>query len=548
MAIAPALAYWTRTTRTEKPLRRRHAASAAALATAWILAAAAPATADVLCSYNGVGQIVGVTVTGAANTIQIQVSGQNIVVTNGVAPVSCGTQPTLANTAEIHVDGGAGDETVIFVDPAALVRTNGFEIFTAVDLKGQGFGGDSLGLVSPDSGSSFRFGVTNGVGGINTNADEVTGDTDIVYQGQENLRASGGSGVDRFSAAGGAGTGDPINTLIAFDGGGGADALTGGPLGDSITGGEGADSLSGGDGDDLLDGSAGDDLIAGDAGTDSVRFQTAATGVTLDLAVAGPQDTVAAGLDTLQSVENASGTSFADTLLGDDGPNELRSFAGTDTLVGRGGVDRLLAEFQNDTINSRDGGPDFVDCGDGTDSVEADLAGTDALIACETVAFGAPGPILPGPGPAPDTTAPAFAGRVRALPAEFLVNRRGAAETPIQARARKGTTFRYALSEAATVTFAIKRRARGRRVGGRCRRQTDRNRTRKRCIRLVAMGAFQTAGVAGSNGKRFSGRIGKRALRPGSYVAHVTASDAAGNVSKVAIARFKVLRPPSRTR
>ena len=134
------------------------------------------------------------------------------------------------------------------------------------------------------------------------------------------------------------------------------------------------------------------------------------------------------------------------------------------------------------------------------------------------------------------------------MPSEFLVNRRGAAETPVRAGARKGTTFRYAISEPATVTFAIKRRVRGRRVGGKCRRQTARNRTSKRCIRLVAAGAFQAAGVAGSNRKRFSGRIGKRALRPGSYVALVTARDAAGNVSKVATARFKVLRPPSRTR
>jgi RTX calcium-binding nonapeptide repeat (4 copies) len=467
-------------------------------------------------------------------------------VSNGVAPVSCSTQPTLANTAEIHIDGSAGDETVIFVDPAALIRTNGTEVFSTVDLKGQSFGGDSLGLVASDSGSSFRFGVTGSAAGINTNADEATGDMDIVYLGQESVRASGGAGVDTFSAAGGAGTGSPLDTPIAFEGGGGADVITGSPFGDSLTGDDGADSLSGGDGDDLLDGSAGDDLIEGDAGSDTFRSQTAATGLTLDLAVAGPQNTVAAGLDTVNSVENALGTSDADRLFGDAGPNELRSLAGNDMLDGRGGVDRLSAEFQNDTIVARDGGPDFVNCGDGTDSVAADLAGTDALIDCESVAFGAPGPILPGPGPgpgpAPDTTAPVFAGRVRAVPNEFVVNRRGAAETPVRAGARRGTSFRYVLSEAATVTFAIKRRVRGRRVGGKCRRQTARNRTRRPCIRLVRSGAFQKASVAGPNRKRFSGRIGKRALRPGAYVALVSARDAAGNVSKRTRARFTVLR------
>ena len=144
--------------------------------------------------------------------------------------------------------------------------------------------------------------------GIDTNANDANAEPDIIYQGEEDIDAFGGDGVDTLSAAGGAGTGQPLDTPIAFEGGGGADVITGGPRGDSITGGEGPDSLRGGDGDDLLDGSAGDDLLAGDAGSDSVRFQTAATGATLDLAVSGPQNTIAAGFDTLQSVENASGT------------------------------------------------------------------------------------------------------------------------------------------------------------------------------------------------------------------------------------------------
>jgi hypothetical protein len=528
-------------------LRATQFACAAAVAGACALAGAGPASADVLCTYDGTGQNVNVSVNDAANTIQISVSGQDIVVSNGVAPVSCGpTQPTLANTDEVLVFTGAGDETLIFLDPAALVH-NGAPIDVTASLGGQSFGGDSLRVVAPDTGSSFRFGTL----GINTNAGEASPDEDIVYTGEEDIDAFGGAGVDTLSAAGGAGTGDPLDTRIAFEGGGGADFITGSPFGDSLTGGDGGDSLTGGDGDDLLDGGAGDDLIEGDAGSDTFRVQTAATGLTFDLAVSGPQDTVAAGVDTVHGVENALGTSFADTLLGDDGPNELRSLAGSDTLVGRGGVDRLLAEFQDDTVAARDGGPDFVDCGAGTDTVEADILGTDALIGCESATFGAPGPILPGPGPgpgpgpSPDTTPPAFTGRVRAVPDEFLVKRRGAAETPVTAGAQKGTTFRYALTEAATVTFVIRRRVRGRLVGGRCRRQTARNRARKPCIRLVRVGAFRAEGVAGSNSKRFSGRIGKRTLRPGAYVALVNARDSAGNLSKTSRARFTVLRPPS---
>jgi hypothetical protein len=540
-------------------LRRRLGASLAVFAAACVLIGAPPASAAVTCSYDGLFKIASVDLTGPGDVVEIGVSTGEIVVTQspGVQVTCSGGTPTVTNTNELQVDGvGAQDDTVILNDPAALAP--GFsdepgdnEIEVSIVLGAQSFGGDTLRLLAPGGGSSFRWGTL----GINTNAasTESEPDTDIVYLGEEDIDAFGGTAVDMLSASGGAGTGDPLDTPIAIDGGGGADIITGGAVGDFLTGGDGGDSLGGGDGDDLLDGGSGDDLIMGDAGSDAVRFQTATVGVALDLAITGPQDTIAAGFDTLVDVENASATSFADTLRGTDGPNELNAFTGADTLVGRGGVDRLLGGFQDDSIAARDGGPDLVDCGDGTDSVEADVAGTDALIACESVVFGAPGPVLPGggagggpgggSGAGADTTAPVFTARVRAVPSEFVVNRRGAAETPVRAGARKGTTFRYALSEAATVTFAIKRRVPGRLVGGKCRRQTALNRSRRRCIRLVGTGAFRTAGVAGPNRKRFSGRIGKRILRPGRYVARVSARDAAGNLSNASTTRFTVLRP-----
>jgi RTX calcium-binding nonapeptide repeat (4 copies) len=549
--------------------RRLIGALVAAAAAACMLSAAPRASAEVTCSYDGLLKITGVSLTGPADVAQIGVSAGEIVVTRSPnVPVSCTNgPPTVTNTNELQVYGiGAQDDTVIFDDPAAL--SPGFsdepgdnEIEVSVNLGAQSFGGDTLRLLAPAGGSFFRFGTL----GINTNTTptESERDVDLVYAGEEDIDAFGGTGVDTLSAAGGAGTGDPLDTPIAFHGGGGADLLTGGAVGDFLTGDEDGDTLKGGPGDDLLDGSVGDDVLDGDAGSDSVRFQTATGGVIVDLAAPGPQNTVGAGIDTLLGVENAFGTSNADTLLGNDGANELNAFAGTDNLVGRGGADTLLGGFQDDSIGARDGGPDLVDCGGGSDSVEADLVGTDSLIDCENATFGAPGPILagggsgdgpgedsdpgpgggPGPRTTPDAAAPLFTTRVRAVPSEFLVNRRGPAETLVRAGARRGTTFRYALSEAATVTFAMKRRLPGRLVGGKCRRPTTMNRSRRRCVRLVGVGAFRVAGVAGPNRKRFSGRIGKRTLRPGGYVARVSARDAAGNVSKPASAKFTVLRP-----
>ena len=173
-------------------------------------------------------------------------------------------------------------------------------------LGAQSFGGDTLSVLGLAGGSFFRFGTL----GINTHAmaTEPEPDVDLVYGGEEDIDPFGGTGVDTLSAAGGAGTGDLLDTPIAIHGGGGADLLTGGEVGDFLAGDEDGDTLNGGLGDDLLDGSAGDDLLDGDAGSDTVRFQTATGGVVVDLAATGPQNTMGAGIDTLLGVENALGT------------------------------------------------------------------------------------------------------------------------------------------------------------------------------------------------------------------------------------------------
>jgi hypothetical protein len=150
-------------------------------------------------------------------------------------------------------------------------------------------------------------------------------------------------------------------------------------------------------------------------------------------------------------------------------------------------------------------------------------------------------------GACADVTIPLFYGRASASPASFLVDRSGAAEQPVSG-ATRGTTFGYRLSEPARVTFRIERRTSGRKVRKRCVRPTRRNRRRKRCVRYVRVGAFAQDGGAGANQKRFSGRIGRRALRPGRYRALLTARDSAGLVSKPATVRFRVLRPKRKRR
>jgi hypothetical protein len=110
------------------------------------------------------------------------------------------------------------------------------------------------------------------------------------------------------------------------------------------------------------------------------------------------------------------------------------------------------------------------------------------------------------------------------------------------AAAKRGTTFRFRLSEAARVVFTIARVKPGRRVGGRCVKPTPRNRSRRRCKRYVKVGRFAMNAKADANRKRFSGRIGRKTLSRGPHRATLVARDAAGNVSSPVRLSFRVVK------
>jgi hypothetical protein len=161
-----------------------------------------------------------------------------------------------------------------------------------------------------------------------------------------------------------------------------------------------------------------------------------------------------------------------------------------------------------------------------------------------TVTYGEPGsggqPNPPGGGDVPDTLSPTIASAsVRSK--RFRVGR---AATPVSAARRPpvGTSFLYDLSEAARVEIQIARKSRGRRVAGKCRKATHSNRRRPRCTLYLSLGTLVRNSVRGPNAVPFSGRIGKKALRPGSYRAGITATDAAGNRSAPRHVSFTVVR------
>lgn len=182
---------------------------------------------------------------------------------------------------------------------------------------------------------------------------------------------------------------------------GSGDTLKGGGAVDGLHGQGGADRLSAGAGEDLLDPGPGNDAINGGAGADLYSFgpgnlgrdtvedpdavnrlhlDDVATGLRVNLVAdpLSPEIRAASGKSTV----NWSGSVIRDVVnqnSGDDeihgnaAPNEIESFAG-------GGDDVIFGGPGDDTINVADGDDgDFVDCGEGNDTVVRDGPTTTSL-------------------------------------------------------------------------------------------------------------------------------------------------------------------------
>ena len=106
-------------------------------------------------------------------------------------------------------------------------------------------------------------------------------------------------------------------------------------------------------------------MLDGGPGTDTASYALATAGVTVSLANTGPQETFGAGVDTLVSIENLTGSPFADTLGGDNNPN---------LIIGGGGGD-LLSGHAPGAINPTDANTFFYgapsDSAPGTNSFDA---------------------------------------------------------------------------------------------------------------------------------------------------------------------------------
>lgn len=154
------------------------------------------------------------------------------------------------------------------------------------------------------------------------------------------------------------------------------EVLIGTAFPDALVGSAGAETLIGGNNDDTLTGEAGSDVLDGGAGVDTVYYLTASGGVVVSLTAGSGSGNDAAG-DTFISIENITGSGYADLLTGNSGSNFIIAYNGNDTLYGLDGDD-TLGGFNNEDMLYGGNGSDRVDGSNGNDYLQGD-AGNDSL-------------------------------------------------------------------------------------------------------------------------------------------------------------------------
>jgi Ca2+-binding RTX toxin-like protein len=162
-----------------------------------------------------------------------------------------------------------------------------------------------------------------------------------------------------------------VASPITLTGGEGDDVLSGGDGNDTINGGAGVDTLDGGTGNDTLNGDQGDDKLLGGTGTTGSDTLNGGTGTdvadysgrsaSLTITIDGTANDGAPGEgDNVKTdVENVTGGSGNDALIGGSAANVLSGGPGHDSLDG---------DAANDVLDGGTGDDDLVG-GAGTDLV-----------------------------------------------------------------------------------------------------------------------------------------------------------------------------------
>lgn len=107
------------------------------------------------------------------------------------------------------------------------------------------------------------------------------------------------------------------------------------------------------------------------------------------------------------------------------------------------------------------------------------------------------------------------------------------AKTPV------GTVFSFTLDTAAKVAISFELKKGGRKVKGKCREPSAKSAKKSKCNLVVA--TISRDAHAGVNKVKFSGRIKRKALKPGKYQAVFVATGSGGGKSKSAKVSFQIV-------
>jgi Ca2+-binding RTX toxin-like protein len=244
---------------------------------------------------------------------------------------------TVAAGAQLIVDGTtlASGQTLTLIGTA---ETDG-----TFDLRG-GAGNDDL-----------RGGAGNDILSGGAGADVLAGGGGNDTATYANSSAGVTINIEAGTATGGDATGDTFTSIENLTGSAQNDTLTGDGNANILTGGAGNDTLSGGGGNDELNGGVGADVLIGGAGTSDVAtYGTSSAAVSIDLQAGTASGGDATG-DSLIGIEDLTGSSLGDALLGDATANVIRGSGGNDVMAGRDGDDTLIGGEGSDWISGGSG-------------------------------------------------------------------------------------------------------------------------------------------------------------------------------------------------
>jgi Ca2+-binding RTX toxin-like protein len=301
-------------------------------------------------------------------------------VTGGSGDDRLGGVYTASWTGLVQMFGGAGSD-VLVIDASALSDRfagglNGWidDVTTGAGLYNQEFevleftgnasginggsGNDSLTGLSGDdifAGNGGDDSISGGAG-----SDQLHGGTgnDTIDGGADADAMAGGGGndiyiVDNTSDGVNEDPNDGIDTVqssVSHTLNGNMEnlLLTGGSAING-TGNGGANSITGNSANNVLAGLGGGDALDGGLGMDTASYAMSPAGVTVNLASGITSGGDAQG-DTLFSIENLTGSAFADILTGNTGNNRIMGGGGSDILSGGAGADMLTSGAGNDSL------------------------------------------------------------------------------------------------------------------------------------------------------------------------------------------------------